>query len=434
MSHEQGQGPSRLAKVETLSLLYVAVFLTRIGFGTILIIFPNKNFLDVSPAVLGVVLALYPGVEGISALPVGAYVDRRGRRRAFVLGMVLISILTLVLGLSNNVLIVSGAHAVMGLSAALITISSLTMITDLTVEKNRGAGMGTFNLANLGGYGVGILLGTIFSTIFAARLGDTFIVVAGIFAAATAFIFLSLREPSHVAQVSKSLRQMYENLTGKIAAIFPIWFSLTIVIGLYLFLPRLASSQNASISNSAGVIALGLSVLGAGSVFFGRLSDKIGRTRTIMIGVAGEIGFLLIFPDLFQKLIAIPTGQPWDVSLRQLGVIGVVGGIFFFLGSALIPSILAYVGDKAANEFRGSAMGLYSLMLSLGIALGSVLAGVADQLGSAQGDPQTGVQAVFYTGVIIFSGLSLTSGLLLRKSGPTAGPTGRVAEEQGKPI
>jgi len=86
----------------------------------------------------------------------------------------------------------------------------------------------------------------------------------------------------------------------------------------------------------------------------------------------------------------------------------IVAGFMFFLGSALVPSILAYIGDKAAKEFRGSAMGLYSLMLSAGIAVGLVLAGIADQLG--------GVQAVFYSAAIIFSGLSLTSAYLLYRN------------------
>ncbi len=409
-------------KLGTLSILYVTVFLTRIGFGTILIIFPDRRYLQFSSSgVVGLIIASYPLVEGVAALPVGAYIDRRGRRRAFVLGMSLISILTLILGLTNNVLIVGVTHAMMGLSAALVTISSLTMITDLTGVHNRGAGMGGFDFANLGGYGIGILLGLFFSTIF-DRLGNTFIVVAAIFAAATVFIYFFLREPPHTSEKRKSLREMYESLTGEVSAIFPLWFSMTIITGMYFFLPRLASRastvpRQVVSSSSAPTIILGLLIVGAGALFFGRLSDKIGRTRTIMIGVAGEIGFLLIFPDLFQKLVLIPPGQSFLVTIQEVGVLGVVGGIMFFLGSALVPTILAFVGDKAAHDYRGSAMGLYSLMLSAGLALGTVLAGVADDLGSQGGlNPQAGIQAVFYTGVIIFSTLSLTSGLLFRRS------------------
>src|SRR6059036_4107990 len=82
-----------LAKLGTLSILYLAVFLTRIGFGTILVIFPIYVATP-SSSLAAIIIALYPALEGFSALPVGAVVDLRGRRRVFVTGMALISVLT----------------------------------------------------------------------------------------------------------------------------------------------------------------------------------------------------------------------------------------------------------------------------------------------------------------------------------------------------
>src|SRR2546427_12560018 len=86
----QGLTPSSgwLAKLGTLSILYLAVFLTRIGFGVILVIFPlYLPIPKTQSAFAGVVTAIYPVVEGVSALPVGAYVDRKGRRKVFVAGV-----------------------------------------------------------------------------------------------------------------------------------------------------------------------------------------------------------------------------------------------------------------------------------------------------------------------------------------------------------
>ncbi len=407
-----GTGLNLLAKIETLSILYVSVFLTRIGFGVFLVIFPiyliGPDGLPISSALLGIVLALYPALEGLSALPVGAWVDRRGRRRAFVLGMALITVLTAIISLTrNDIPLVGGAHALMGFSAAMITISSLTMITDLTVVGNRGTGMGAFDMANLSGYGVGAISGLLMKKMFSQSLGTIFQIVAGMFAVAAVFTFLALREPPHAHQRQVSLKEMYDNLTGDMAAIFPLWFSLTVIVGFYLFLPKIAQNANFSLESSTAIFAigLGLTALGTGSLVFGRLSDKIGRTRTMLVGVVGELGFLIVFPNLFQKLLVIPEGTPLITIIQTLGTTGIIGGGLFFMGSALIPSILAFVGDKAGSEFRGSAMGLYSLMLSAGIGSGTVLAGIADTLG--------GVQAVFYSAAIIFFGLGLVTGGLM---------------------
>jgi len=65
-------------------------------------------------------------------------------------------------------------------------------------------------------------------------------------------------------------------------------------------------------------------------------------------------------------------------------------------------------------------MGLYSLMLSGGIAVGLLLAGIADDLG--------GVQAVFYSAAIIFSGLSLTSAYLLYRNSQFENSPGVVSK------
>src|SRR5438128_9946651 len=101
-------GPGLFAKLGTLSILYLSVFLTRIGFGTTLIIFP-LYVATPSSSLAAIIIALYPALEGFSALPFGAVVDLRGRRRFFVTGVAPISAMTSVIGLSITLVLVTAA-------------------------------------------------------------------------------------------------------------------------------------------------------------------------------------------------------------------------------------------------------------------------------------------------------------------------------------
>src|SRR5256712_7565925 len=183
----------------------------------------------------------------------------------------------------------------------MVTVASLTMVTDLTVVTNRGVGMGGFDLAISEGYGVGIVLGVAFSSIFASDLGASFLVVSAILGASAVAVFLILREPAHIAHERRSLKEMYSSLTSDVAAILPVWFALTVVLGFYIFLPRLAARMGKTdLSQAALPILLGLVLLGAGALLFGRLSDKIGRTKTMAGWALAEVRVLLCLPQVFR--------------------------------------------------------------------------------------------------------------------------------------
>ncbi len=116
--------------------------------------------------------------------------------------------------------------------------------------------------------------------------------------------------------------------------------------------------------------------------------------------VIGIVGLFSLIASLGLALGSKATGPRFFEFLFILGPSALAT-------SALVPSILAAVGDRVKEEFRGASMGLYSLMLSFGIALGELLAGYAHSIG--------GMPTILEGGALLFLVASVTSFVLLRR-------------------
>jgi MFS family permease len=373
--------------------LYVAVFLTRIGFGSITILFPL--YLSAPSYIIGVILALYPMSEASAALPIGRLADRFSRKRLHIIGMIMITILTAAIGFTTNVLYISVLHAVMGVSAAITAVTSLTLLGDATKLTNRGKQMGGFDLANLGGYGLGFGVGGLLVNSFAYRLSYAFWVTAGLFLFAGMLAAKFLVEPVRVWELKQpKIRQ--RRIGGKIRPVLPVWIAQTVILGMYFLLPKAFRDATPPIVLTREILIF-LGVLGGlfalGAIVFGHISDKIGRTRIMVLGALGELGFLVVFGWSF------PGGGfvKYELFLWPM----------FFLASAIAPAILAYVGDISGKAKRGSANALYSIVLSIGLAIGNIIGGFVASLG---------ISAIFYAGAgILFPSILATSALLRRR-------------------
>lgn len=114
-------------------------------------------------------------------------------------------------------------------------------------------------------------------------------------------------------------------------------------------------------SLTIGVLFVGaLALLGIGAIFFGRLADKWGRLKVFRLGLVGGLGAL------------ITLNISLYVGLSPVEAVALTAPLLF-ITSAIGPSILALIGDEADIRYRGAVMGVYSVMLGLGIGVGSLL-------------------------------------------------------------
>ncbi len=284
----------------------------------------------------------------------------------------------------------------MGVSAAITAVTSLTLLGDAKKLTNRGKQMGGFDLANLGGYGLGFGVGGLLVNSFPPdKLSYAFWVTAGVFLFGGILAAKFLVEPVRVWELKQpKIRQ--RRIGGKIRPVLPVWIAQTVILGMYFLLPKAFRDSTPPIVLTREILIF-LGVLGGlfalGAIVFGHISDKIGRTRIMVVGALGELGFLVLFGWSF------PGGSfvKYELFLWPM----------FFLASAIAPAILAYVGDISGKAKRGSANALYSIVLSIGLAIGNIIGGFVASLG---------IQAIFYAGAgILLPSILATSTLLRRR-------------------
>lgn len=151
---------------------------------------------------------------------------------------------------------------------------------------------------------------------------------------------------------------------------------------LWGLLPIFLASRDLSLTRIGTVVALYPIVWAVGQLYFGPLSDRIGRR--------GIIGTGMVCQGLGVASFALANDFP-----AYLGAAALTG-----LGTAMVyPTLLAMVSDVAKPSWRASALGVYRWWRDLGYAVGALGAGViADTMS---------VQAAMWAvaGLCLFSGI-----------------------------
>jgi DHA1 family multidrug resistance protein-like MFS transporter len=131
---------------------------------------------------------------------------------------------------------------------------------------------------------------------------------------------------------------------------------------LPFYVERLALAEGASRQSVVMHVGLLTAAFAFGQLIFaplwGRLSDRIGRRRLILIGIAGFV--------IAQVLFGLAT------SLWLLYGARILGGI---LSSATLPVSAAYVADMTTDAERGRGMAWLGTAVSLGYVVGPALGG-----------------------------------------------------------
>jgi MFS family permease len=294
-----------------------------------------------------------------------------------ILGPILGGIAAQLMGFTMLIPILVLVRILQGLSTATAAPSTLGYLSAQTAtsERLRGRVMGFYEAATVVGLALGAAVGGKLHDQFGAI---SFTIVAAMYILALVpFIFVRDRAwlPRTVPHHANLLSRM---LNRRLMRFAPAWLAANAVLGAWFSVgPFLAAgapnhAQFLMRGFTPGEIGMAYLVFGVlftlGAIVWGFLMPLIGRQATLLIGVAG-LGFasLTLWTLNHVPFDATAAVVPFLVALVALGI---------FVESGFTPAALAYLAEIAEEraEDRGSVMGVYSVLLSIGQLLGGALA------------------------------------------------------------
>jgi MFS family permease len=147
--------------------------------------------------------------------------------------------------------------------------------------------------------------------------------------------------------------------------------------------PLFLAAHGASVAQVGAVAGIYPAIWGAGQIFTGHWSDRVGRKPLIVAGMLLQAAAL--------TLLALSDGR-FAIAVLAAALLGV--------GTALVyPTLIAAISDAVPPIARAPTLGVYRFWRDMGYAAGGLIAGtMADALG-------------FGGAIAVVAGLTAASGL-----------------------
>ena len=381
---------SASADVRSLALALSGTFVLRAASFAAGIIIPislglrSRTDHEITAGLAGLVMVTFYASELIGAPIFGAWSDRIGRKPLMILGPVLGGIAAQLMGFTAVIPILMLVRILQGCSTATAAPATLGFLSahTSTSERLRGRIMGIYEAATVVGLAGGAFIG---GRLYEALGAGAFTVIALLYLLAL-IPFLILRDTRVASPPTHRHGFLSGMLNRRIMRFAPAWLAANAVLGAWFavgpFLAATAPDQRQFLMRgftasdiSTAYLVFGI-VFTAGAITWGFVMPAIGRQATLLVGVGG-LGFASIMLWALNHATQ-RTPEPLVLLLIALIVIGI------FVESGFTPAALAYLAEIAEERpgHRGSVMGLYSVLLSVGQLLGGGLAApFADRLG-----------------------------------------------------
>jgi MFS family permease len=277
------------------------------------------------------------------------------------------------------------------------------------VYENRGRRIGFYNAAVTGGRSLGVVLaGFMYNSIvrisevgegtwkpeYPQRLIILYLFFAFAIVISAVFVYAMLDKTKSMIKdedynLKEEILTSWKLLTNKKrrGVVLPL-IGVDSIVGILNNWAFLVLAIEATPGAASYVTILFTLAMGVPMVLWGWVADKIGRRKTLWIGVSGLIS-LTIFLVVAFLTNTLTGGNPWYDPSSQFDPYGFLSNIWLLVllalslivGSAYFPAISGRLGDSSSLGFKeerhGSTMSVQQTIMSISEVIGILLGGIA---------------------------------------------------------
>ncbi len=344
----------------TLTILLGNLFIAFLGIGLVIPVLPTiMNELNLSGSVVGNLVAAFAIMQLLVSPIAGRWVDKFGRKKMIVYGLLIFSLSELLFGLAKTVEVLFVSRFLGGISAAFVMPAVTAFIADITTMDTRPKALGYMSAAISTGFIIGPGLGG-----FLAEIGSRvpFFTAAGFALFAAVLSMITLREP-----VRDHEEVGTEQKAGIKRIFIPKYFFAFMIILITSFgLAVFESLFSLFVDHKFAFTPKDIAIVITGGAIIGAIAQVIFFDR--LIKYLGEIGLIRYCLILSVVLVFLMT------TVNSYYHILLVTFIIFVGFDLIRPAVTSYLSKIAGNE-QGFVGGMNSMFTSIGNVLGPIIGG-----------------------------------------------------------
>lgn len=317
-----------------------------------------SNDIGVSAARAALIITAYMLPFGLFQLVFGYLADRFGKRQVITVAMVFFTISTGLCSLAAGLTDLAIYRALTGVFAASVMPISLALIGDIFPLKERQSAIGTFMGISFLGQGLSMAIGGSIAYFFNWR--GVFVIYAVIAIISTILLLTIGKSIPSIKNPNSKVFAPYLSLlknSSSLKIYLLVLFEGIFLIGSFSFLGSYIKNTYEFNNFIIGMIMTAFGVMAViGGRISGKISAKVGRKKTILIGLVCAVLAIAIFLTLGTILPALIVG------------VGLMG-----LGFMLAHSTFLTIATEFADKSRGIAMSLVAFFFMGGGGLGTAL-------------------------------------------------------------